>query len=89
MRIVEKLSVNSRTERLKEQSQFKILVNKIKTLDLGIELQDTPYFDSFLQKEIMGYPVYSLRTKGSGDTNRKRYDLTYRYHTGFESQCQA
>ena len=50
----------------------------MKTLNLDIDLQDLHYFDSFMNKEIMGYPVNSLRAEGSYDYNKKTYNRTYK-----------
>lgn len=50
----------------------------MKTLNLDINLQDLHYFDSFLEKEIMGYPVNSLRANGSYDNKKKIFNRIYK-----------
>ena len=46
-------------------------VSEMKTLNLDNDLQDLHYFDSFIHKEIMGYPVNSLRAEGSYDNKKE------------------
>jgi hypothetical protein len=53
-------------------------VNKMKILHLDIDSRDLHYFDSFLSKIIMGYPVDSLRAEGSYDYKKRRYNRTFR-----------
>ena len=50
----------------------------MKTLNLDIDLQDLHYFDSFLEKEIMGDPVNSLRANGSYDNKKKMFNRIYK-----------
>ena len=53
-------------------------VNEMKTINLDIDIQDLHYFTSFLNKEIMGYPVNSLRANGSYNYKKKRYNRKYK-----------
>lgn len=55
----------------------RLKVNKMKTLNLNIELQDLHFFDSYLRKEIMGSPVTTLRAQGSYDPNKKEFNRPY------------
>ena len=50
----------------------------MKTLNLDIDLQDLHYFDSFLKKEIMSYPVTTLRASGYYDNKKKIFNRTYK-----------